>query len=202
MSQTIARLEVVLNIPKRHQDLLLLAKFIYERMLGNAGFPSPNPTLPSLLALITAFDTALTAKGPGIGTVRREARAALVMALKHLRDYVQGVAEQVVTGAASLVESAGMQLRKKTIRNKAPFSVQRGKVSGLLVLIAMAVAKKATYYWEMSGDGKVWSSLPDTMEATTTASGLTPGQMYYFRFRSLSAAGMSDWSQVVSMIAT
>ncbi len=202
MTQAIARLEVALNIPRRHQDLLLLAKFIYERMLNNAQFPNPTPTLATLLALITAFDAALTAKGPGAGTVRAEARAALVAALKHLRDYVQSVAEVTLTGAASLVESSGMSIRKVPVRTKPPFSVKRGKVSGLAVLIATAVAGQGTYYWEMSVDSKVWTKLPDTLKSTTTVSGLTPGQTYYFRFHTLSRAGESDYSQIISFIAT
>jgi hypothetical protein len=200
MSQ-LAQPEVVLNLPRKNNDLLAFAKFIYQALLNNVHFANPDPSLPTLLALITAFDTALTTKGPNAGTLRKEARMALVAALKHLRDYVQGIAETVVTGVASLVESTGMRLRKSSGRTKAPFAVKQGAVSGLLVLIAKAVGGQATYYWMMSVDQKTWTDLPDTLRATTTVGGLTPGQTYYFRFRTLSKAGESDFSQIVSFLA-
>jgi hypothetical protein len=53
----------------------------------------------------------------------------------------------------------------------------------------------------MSLDQKVWSDLPATVKASTLVSGLTPATIYYFRFRTLRAAGLSDWSIVVSLIA-
>ncbi len=66
--------------------------------------------------------------------------------------------------------------------------------------MAQAVAHYATYYWEMSSDQKVWSSLPETTKSFTSVAGLTPGQTYYFRLRTLTRAGKSDYTQIVSLL--
>jgi hypothetical protein len=47
-------------------------------------------------------------------------------------------------------------------------------------------------------DGKTWTSWPETLKASATMAGLTPAQTYSFRFRTLTHAGASDFSQVVS----
>jgi hypothetical protein len=38
--------------------------------------------------------------------------------------------------------------------------------------------------------------------ATMTFEGLTPGTTYAFRFKTLTRAGISDWSQIVAFMVT
>jgi hypothetical protein len=58
----------------------------------------------------------------------------------------------------------------------------------------------ATYYWGFSLDQRGWTSAADSMTARVTIAGLTPGQTYYFRYRTLTRKGMSDFSQIVSFL--
>jgi hypothetical protein len=201
MSQLIATIYVVLALPTRNKDLLAFAKAVQAALTNNPHFPSPNPTLPVLAADIAAFDQAETAaasKGAGVATQRNAKKTKVVQDLRHIRDYVQGVGETLTSDAVSVVESAGLRVRKHTTRKKQAFEIKDGPTSGTVLLVAKAVAPFATYYWQTSLDGKAWTSCPDTLKATTTVSGLTAGQTYSFRFRTLSRAGASDFSQVVT----
>ena len=92
-------------------------------------------------------------------------------------------------------------MKKVATRTKLPFAVDYGGLMGTALLVALAVARDATYFWEMSSDQKVWVDLPSTMKAKTTATGLTPATVYYFRFRAQTRKAMGDWSTVVSYIA-
>jgi hypothetical protein len=84
---------------------------------------------------------------------------------------------------------------------KPDFVARYGPGPGQLVLDVRAVARHAAYQWQMSSDGASWVDLPATLECTTTVSGLVPASVYFFRFRTLTKAGMSDWSNVLRVIA-
>jgi hypothetical protein len=85
-----------------------------------------------------------------------------------------------------------------TKRNKPPVAVRQGPVSGSVVLEALRVATVAMYWWSYSLDQKNWTDAPETMKAKLVVFGLTPGQVYYFRFRAHTRKGPVDFSQVVS----
>jgi spore coat protein U-like protein len=62
------------------------------------------------------------------------------------------------------------------------------------------VARSAVYLWDYSLDLKTWTSVPQTMKASTTIAGLTMGQVYYFRFHAQTRKGVGNYSQVVSLL--
>ena len=99
-----------------------------------------------------------------------------------------------------MVESAFMYLKKVNKFSKPELRALNTGVSGRVQLYATAVARSATYYWEFSGDQVNWSTVPETMQASTEISGLTVGKVYYFRFRALTRKGKQDYSQVVSLM--
>jgi hypothetical protein len=201
MTTLIATLYVVLGLPKRNGELLAFAKAVQTALTGNPHFPNPTPTLAVLAADIAAFDLAETAaasKTKGAATNRNGKKAKVVQDLRHLRDYVQGVAENVTTDPLTVVESAGLKVKKARTQHKQALVVKDTTTSGTVSLVAKAVALVATYYWQYSLDGKTWTSCPDTMKASIIVAGLTAGQTYSFRFRTLTRAGASDFTQVVT----
>jgi hypothetical protein len=200
MSRSIA----VLKMSRRTKNLITFAQSVASTMTGNASFPSPTPTLATFQADIEALNTAETAvlartKG---ATQQRNAKLATVHAdLETLRTYVQGIADAALpTNAEAIIESAGMTVRKVTLHNKAALAVKQGSVSGTVDLEAKAAAKRAAYGWQYSTDQKTWTSLPPTLQAKTSVSGLTAGTTYYFRAQALTASGEGDWGQVVSFL--
>jgi hypothetical protein len=102
--------------------------------------------------------------------------------------------------AAAVIVGAGLSVRKRTKRNKPPVRAVQGPTSGSAWLEALRVARIATYFWMFSLDQKNWSPAPETMKAKLLLTGLTPGQVYYFKFRALTSKGPVDYSQVVSLL--
>jgi hypothetical protein len=74
------------------------------------------------------------------------------------------------------------------------------RISGAVILVARAIARKASYEWQYSTDGKSWVSAETTFECKTELFGLTRGPRHYFRFRALTRGGPGSWSQLVSFI--
>ena len=47
---------------------------------------------------------------------------------------------------------------------------------------------------------KTWISLPFTVQANTTVSGLRPGSTVHFRYRPVTKDGAGDWSDPIAVI--
>jgi hypothetical protein len=185
-----------MRLPKPDLSYGTAAEAIITAMDGNADFPNAagliaaaKPALKTYLAAIAAR----AAKQPDAVKIRKDARRALHKLLNQLRDNAQTAVDNDVEHAEALAASAKMSIRRVSGHNKEPFEVRDGKVSGEVLLIAKAILGALTYYWELSLDSKNWSPLPETSKAHTTSGGLTPGQLYYFRFRAHTRKGMTNW---------
>jgi hypothetical protein len=202
MLQLVFTIYVVLGLPKRNKDLIAYVNAIIAKMTGNVNFPTPTPTLAAISAALAAFVTAEAAMGvsKGVKGDRTTKRTELVALLKHLRDYVQQICESNMANAAAIAESAGMRLKDLTIPVKEAFTVTQGLLSGSVDCEVRAPGIPTTYYWSFSVDQKIWSNAPDSMTAKVTITGLTPGQLYYFRYRTMTRKGTSDFSQYVSLL--
>jgi hypothetical protein len=200
---TILRVLVTLALPRSIPALIKRAQGVVAALTNNAAFPSPTPTLATATAHINTLATAEVVAGTraqGSAAARDDQLRIVLADLHQLKSYVQAVADQNPESAAALITSAGMSTRKAPDRNKAPLAIKQGAVSGSIVLVAKAAAHRAAYAWQWSLDQKTWTTLPDTLQAKTTASGFTPGVMVYARSRAVLAAGEGDWGQVVSLL--
>jgi hypothetical protein len=117
----------------------------------------------------------------------------------HERNYVQEVADANPGTAQSIIESAGMGVRKVAVRTKADLAVRPGASPGSAHLTAKAAGKRAAYEWQYSTDQKTWTDAPTTLTAKTDIVGLTAGTTYYFRFQAVLKAGEGAWSHLVSL---
>jgi hypothetical protein len=201
-----ARAIAVLKMSSKVKSLITFAQSVATAMAEDgASFPSPNPTLATfqadIAALVTA-ETAALARAKGAADVRNSKLAVVRADLESLRNYVQGVVESSSpANGQSIIGSAGMAVRKVTLHDKAELAVKQGTVSGTVTLAAKAAAKKAAYNWQYSTDQKTWTSLPQTLKAKTSVSGLTSGTTYYFRNQALTPkGGAGDWGQVVALL--
>jgi hypothetical protein len=204
MAQLILTVIVVLLTPARNIDLISFAKSLVVKVTGSAYFPSPTPSMAAITAAINAFEASENAMGTtkGVKGDRAAKKKALVTLLKQLRCFVQSICDANIENASAIAESAGMRLKLFPSRVKDAISIVKGILSGSVMCDTRAVAADATYFWQFSLDQKAWSSAPEQMQAKITISGLTPGQMYYFRFCALTRKGMGDWSQATSFIVT
>jgi hypothetical protein len=192
-----------LKLPKPNPALITYAQGIVKGMTGNAYFPAPSPTLAALTAAIADLQSAETlalTRAKGAATARNEKRAALVSLLQQERSYVQGIADGSPENGASIIQSAGLAVKKVPTHGPRVFAAKPGTVSGAVKLVAPAAAHRSSYEWEYSTDGgKTWVTMPPTLQAKTSITGLTPGSSVQFRYRAVTKTGAGDWSQPITM---
>ena len=194
----------VLKVPQQKKALSPYGRHVVTCMTGNTKVPKPNPALSAITDACTALDVSQAAMpGNKATTALRDADyLALLLLLHHELDYVNSAAEKQTTPAEAeaVITGSGFSVRQGFTRNKDALAAKYGLASGDVKLDARAVSPDASYYWQWSTDMKGWVSLPETKKASTTIAGLTPALTYYFRFRALTRKGMSDWSQIVSLL--
>jgi hypothetical protein len=197
------RVTVTLALPKSAPALIVYAQGIVKRMTANASFPAPTPPLTTVTAAIDdlqAAETAALARTKGAATARNDKRKVLVGVLQQVRSYIQSVADTDGVNAASIIESAGVAVRKKATRHARTFIAKPGRVSGEAMVTAAVAARRASYEWEYSTDGgKSWIAAPPTLQAKATIDGLAPGSTVQFKYRAVTRTGADDWSQPVSL---
>jgi hypothetical protein len=205
-TKSIHRSTVTLLLPKSVPALIVYAQGIVKRMTGNVSFSSPTPTLDAVTTAIDglqAAETAALARTKGAAAARNEKRAALIALLQQLRAYIQARADADPTNGASVIESAGVAVRKTATHRARAFAAKPGPVSGVATLVSASAARRASYEWQYSIDaGKTWVTAPATLQAKTKVSGLQPGATVYFKYRSVTKTGEGDWSQPVSLMVS
>ncbi len=195
----------VMLIPGAHDATIGYAKSIVGAM-SKSDYFNPLPIEVSTLATDTeAYDNANVAAhdgGKAATAARRAARKKVIADLHHVCDRVQGVAEiqPSAAEAEAVIASAGLGIKKVVKRSKAPVAASYGATSGSVQLDALRVAEIAMYYWQYSLDQVTWTDIPQTMKTRVLVSGLTPGQVYYFRFHAHTRKGPVDVSQIVSLM--
>jgi hypothetical protein len=195
---------VSLKLPRAATALTAFATGVVKAMTGNPQFPSSVPALATVTQAIndlTAAETAALSRVKGAVTTRNEKRTALAALLLQLKAYVQAVADANVENGASIIQSAGLGVRKPTARKPRVFEALPGTVSGMVKLLAKSAGPRSSYEWNYSLDGgKTWVIAPATMQAKTTVLGLTSGATVQFRYRAVTKAGEGDWSQTVVLL--
>ena len=200
---TLPRSIAVFPNTKQVPQYLTNCRLVVTMVTGNKNLPTPTPPLAQLSAHLDLLEAAeeLALKG-GMGAVQQRDvdLEAVRNDMRLLKAYVQSVADANATEAESIIKSAGMGIGKKSTRTKPAIAAKQGKVPGRVVLEAKALPRPVQYRWQMSSDQKSWTDLPESFNATITVDGLTPATYYYFRLRTVTRAGPSDWSVVVSII--
>jgi hypothetical protein len=193
------------RFPRNQNGFVVYTKNIRDKLKGNQALPNPNPPFAVYDADVNALDDAQTAAkdGSAIALADRDAKALKVFKnTGHLVDYVQSVADSLAShaDAVAVIVGAGLDVQKPKSRKKPELAAKYTGISGDVLLAALAIPGAGAYYWEVSVDQKIWSTVPETKLGKTTVTGLTPGQVYYFRFRALTRKGKTDYSLVVSLM--
>ena len=193
-----------LKLPKQPVALAAYATGVVKAMTGNPLFPATVSTLAAVTQAIhelQAAETAAQSRIKGAVTTRNEKHTALVAILQQLRAEIQAVADANVENGASIIESAGVAVRKVPVRAPRAFEAKPGAVSGTVKLVAKSAGTRSSYEWQYSTDGgKTWVIAPATMQAKTTVLGLAPSATVQFRYRPVTKVGEGDWSQTVVLI--
>ncbi len=194
-----------LKLPGPISLLITYVQGILKAMTGNPTFTTPNPPLTAVSTAAgdrqVAETAALMTRAKGTIATRNEKRAALVALLELLRAYVQSVADATPENAPSIIESAGLAIKKTPVRAPRVFVAKADTVSGSVKLIAPTAGHRAAYLWQYSTDaGKTWLESSPTLQAKTTVAGLPSGTTVQFRYRTVIKGGASDWSPPFSLL--
>jgi hypothetical protein len=155
-TKSIRRPTITLALARSVPALISYAEGIVTRMTGNPTFPAPVPTLAAVTAALADLRPTATpalARTKGAVTPRNEKRTVLVAALQQLRAHVQSIADADPTQASSIIESAGVAVRKSPTRSARAFAAKPGPVAGVVRVTAVAASRRASYEWQYSADG-------------------------------------------------
>ena len=125
---------------------------------------------------------------------------AVVLDKNEVMAFVQNLADNAPNAAAALdiILNAGFDAKVNGKHVKAPLTPKYTGLSGEIELVGTALDKRAAYEWQQSLDSKTWlDDIDGTLQAKTIVKGLTPGTIYFFRYRGLLKDGYTKWSQVV-----
>jgi hypothetical protein len=198
------RATVSLKLPAKVADLIAYATGVVHAMTNNPSFPSPVPSLASISSAVSdlqAAETVALTRVKGAVAARDDKRAVLVSLLEQLRGTVQAAADATPENGATIIQSAGLGVRKTVVRATRTFAVKPGPLTGTATVTTAIAARRASYEWEYSVDGgKTWVSAPVTLKSKATISGLPSGTVVQFRSRAVTKGGEGDWGQVVSLL--
>jgi hypothetical protein len=198
----VARTLAVLLLPKPVPAIITLGNHIITSMSNNANFPNIDlgPVKTAMTALGVSESAAL-ARTKGSVATRNENRAVLVSELELVKAAVQKIADANPENALSIIQSAGMSIRKTATRKKRVFEALPGPVSGSVKVVVPSAGQRVAYAWQYSTDGgKTWVDLPITVQAKTAVSNLQPLTTVSFRYRTAGKAGETDWSAAISIV--
>jgi hypothetical protein len=198
------RANVSLKLPAKVADFIAYAAGVVHAMTNNPAFPAPVPALSALSAAVSdlqAAETLALTKATGAVAARNDKRAVVVSLLRQLGAYVQAIADATPENGATIIQSAGVPVRKVPTRATRVFTAKPGPISGSARLTAAVAARRASYEWEYSVDGgKTWVSAPSSLQAKTTVTGLPVGTSVLFRYKSVTKTGEGDWSQGLALL--
>lgn len=203
-NKSVHRILVILNLPRPVPALVTYAQSVITAMTNNPHFPTPSPALAEVSTALTALQTSESAaltRVKGAVVARNDKRAALVKLLQELRGYIQRIADADPENSATIIQSSGLPARKTPAHRPRVFTAKPGAVSGSADVIAATAARRASYEWQYSTDGgKTWIEAAPSLRSRTTITNLPVASMAQFRYRSVTKAGPSDWSQPVSLV--
>ena len=203
-SVTVTRRAIVaLNLPKRIPDLIIYANQIATAMTGNTSFPAPPvpiATFETDIAGLGTAEQAVLTRVKGAAATRNVKLAVVRSDMEHQKAHVQQIADQNPATAEAVIHSAGMSVKKITLRNKADLAATLGPVLGSVHLVAKSSGHRVAYEWQYSLDQKTWTSAPTTLQAKASLTGLTSAATYSFRVRPVLKTGEAAWTQIVSLL--
>jgi hypothetical protein len=197
----------VLRLPKYQAPLLVTrARNIVQSMTGNSWFPSPRPLLATVedaIEALSAAEAATYGGGEAQTSIRNRKGLDLRILLDELRSYVQSIAEANVEHARSIIESAGMHVKKARPAGRQGFRLINGRVSGEVDAFTDQAGNRASYEWVFSLDECVtWMVWRVTTSANTTITDLPVGARAWVRYRSIVKNVTGDWSEPAAIIVT
>ena len=183
----------------------------YSRHLSTTlGADARFSGLSSLVAtLVNDTDALEKAEGPALTRAKGTAAARdtplgrVHTDIDNIRQGVQALADASPGQEEAYATAAAMHLRKRASSPKPWLSARMVKgTPGPAKLRAKAARSGSGYEWQISSDGKTWTTVGFSTTADMTVTGLTAGGTSYFRFRTTKGHVTSDFSQALTFMAS
>jgi hypothetical protein len=182
------------------------AQSIYARMLGNAYFANPTPTLAALLEAINAYSAALTlaqTREKNAVALKNDARAAVTALLIQLASFVMTAANgdktKLISSGYDLASEGGVtNLEKPT-----SIELMDGKNAGELVVKIPSVKGAKSYGPQYTSDPLTADNQWVQVITTTskyTFNGLGSGKKYWCRVAAVGPYGQVVYSDAISRV--
>jgi hypothetical protein len=198
---------VALHLPNDAQGLYTRGVGIWSAIKADpTRFPTTYPPAAEVDADLKALGAALQAAEGGnpsdkaaLAVAADKVRLTLALLAKVVESVVRASpvedARAIITSVLMFESNVGRRASKPEL------AVRDGATSGVVQLIALAVASAAAYHWEYSLDQETWTVGAQTAQSRSTIAGLRAGQMYSFRVRVLKREGfVTDASSMVRFI--
>lgn len=189
----------VLKMPRRFADKLIKVRSIQASLAGNSNFtliwPS-NIVSPTQFDIdVQAFEDAevlVQTRIIGAAAARNEALAVVMNDLRNILSMVQSVADKYPANAITIIQSAGLDVKKKGFKPKLQNDAFNTEVLGTVLLTGEG---GRSHEWDMSKDQITIIHLPSTENAQTRVEDLTPGDVWYFRTKKVNTKKrIYNWS--------
>jgi hypothetical protein len=194
-----------LNLPRNVTGVLVYAKVVLARMTEDPLFDPPPALLCALKADIAAFESALIAvasRRRGASSARKESQSRVLGDLELMKAYVQSLAQSLSPNeAAAVIERAGMDVKDARGPSKPPLRAEPGPLATTAHVYARAAKTRASYEFQYAPEGGAWVSVAPTVRSDAPLVGLVPGLLYSVRVRTVTKAGLSDFSEPVTFRA-
>jgi hypothetical protein len=181
------------------------ARHYVTSMTGNVNFPNPSPSLVSITSQINLLEAdytvALTRVKGSVAKMRTEERG-LVILLKPLAAYVEGIANADVLHTSEIIASSGMPEKKPAVLKPKVFTVVQGTVKGSVNLNSKA-ARNSAYIYQMTTDPTTvasWTTIYTGTKVKFSKTGLTSSTRYYFRVAVSTKGVQENWSTVIDVM--
>ena len=199
MSATTQTEKAVLKMPLKWGDRVLRVQDVQGKMTNNTYFPTGwtanTLTQAQFNADVTAFinaETAVNAHTPGAVGLRNAAYKTIKQDLSYMLIMVQAKADANPNIAVTIIGNAGFFVRTPRGGQKRINAAYNTQIPGTVIVTADGGGHTQ---WEMSKDMLAVTNLPSTNASKTTITGLTPGDVWYFRSKKVDTAKKTyNWS--------
>jgi len=217
--ESVNRPVVVIKFTGNHNKDIMRGFQIYKCMKGNkwfANIPGIDELLEEYLAGAKKYEkaqakAALRTRGAAAFRDVAAYNFCWVLSTK-LRTIVQGVCYGNIGNALTIALSANMDLQGPGGRSAQQWSLKKGKLSGSVKLLGKLIVTKSKRYcfqWQRTMTPDIpesWyyssNEVFPTLGGSTLVNGLSIGTEVFFRFRIILPGGITDWSEVKSIIVT
>ncbi len=191
--------KAVLKMPSKIGDQIIRVTDIKGKMTNNTYFPTGwtagTVTQTQFNNDLQAFEdaeTAVKARTPGAVGLRDAAYITLKQDLDAVKAMVQAKANANPTIAITIIESCGFFVAAKRGGQKRINAAYNTQIPGTVIITADGGGHTQ---WEMSKDMVTITNLPSTDGSKTTVSGLTVGDVLYFRSKKVDTKKKTyNWS--------